>query len=281
MASRPPRPGGSALSGAPSLREALRRVRDAGGRSFVPYVTAGLAAVEPEVLLGLEAAGAHAIEVGIPFSDPVMDGPVIQEASRRALEAGTNPEEAFALVRDARDAGLGVPVAFMTYLNPILAEGTQRFLRLAAEASASGVIVPDLPVDEAGEWVSACADASVAPVLLAAPNSSTDRLRLIAERSDGFVYCVSTFGVTGSRAALSGSARGVVDALRPLTRTPLLAGVGVSTPEQAGEACGFADGVVVGSALVAPMLDGDLDGMLASARAFSEAVATAGTAGAG
>jgi tryptophan synthase alpha chain len=170
----------------------------------------------------------------------------------------------------------GIPVAFMTYLNPILAEGTERFLRLAAAASASGVIVPDLPVDEAGEWLSACADASVAAVLLAAPNSSADRLRVIAERSDGFVYCVSTMGVTGSREALSGSARGVVDALRPLTRTPLLAGVGVSTPEQAAKACGFADGVVVGSALVAPMLDGDTAGMLESARAFGAAVAAAG-----
>jgi tryptophan synthase alpha chain len=242
----------------------------------VPYVTAGLAGVEPDVLLRLEAAGADAVEVGIPFSDPVIDGPVIQEASRRALEVGTTPMDAFALVRAARDSGLGIPVAFMTYLNPILAEGTERFLQLAAAASASGVIVPDLPVDEAGDWLSACAEAFVAPVLLAAPNSSADRLRMIAERSDGFVYCVSTMGVTGSREALSGSARGVVDALRPLTRTPLLAGVGVSTPEQAAEACGFADGVVVGSALVAPMLDGDTAGMLASARAFGAAVAAAG-----
>jgi tryptophan synthase alpha chain len=256
-----------------SLAAALARARAGGRKAFVPYATAGLAGVDAGLLTGYQEAGAHAIEVGIPFSDPVMDGPVIQEASGRALEAGTTPSDAFALVRDAREAGLSVPVAFMTYLNPVLAEGVDAFLAGAVGCGASGVIVPDLPVDEAGEWLAACAAREVAPVLLAAPNSAPERLTAIAASSRGFVYCVSTFGVTGSRDRLSGSAEPVVESLRELTDTPLLVGVGISTVPQAEEACRFADGVVVGSALVEPMLDGDRDETLRRARAFGSALA--------
>jgi tryptophan synthase alpha chain len=258
-----------------SLADALSRVRASGAKAFVPYATAGLAGVDAALLLGYEAAGADAIEVGIPFSDPVMDGPVIQEASGRALEAGITPADAFALVRAARDGGLTVPVAFMTYLNPILAEGTEAFLDAAVAGGASGVIVPDLPVDEAGDWVAACGARDVAPVLLAAPNSPPERLAEIAAASRGFVYCVSTMGVTGSRQELSRSAEAVVGGLRPLTDMPLLVGVGISTPNQATAAIRFADGVVVGSALVEPMLAGDREETLTRARSFGAALAFA------
>jgi tryptophan synthase alpha chain len=254
------------------LDAALARVRASGGKAFVPYATAGLEGVDAALLVGYQQAGADAIEVGIPFSDPVMDGPVIQEASGRALAAGTSPAGAVALVRAARDAGLTVPVAFMTYLNPILAEGTDAFLDAAAASGVSGMIVPDLPVDEAGEWVAACDARDVAPILLAAPNSTPERLARIAAASRGFVYCVATFGVTGSRRELSGSAEVVVAGLRPLTETPLLVGVGISTPEQATAACRFADGVVVGTALVEPMLSGDREETLARAGAFGAAL---------
>ncbi len=250
------------------LREALPALRAGGGKAFVPYVTAGLAWVDAALLRGLEAAGADAIEVGIPFSDPVMDGPVIQEASRRALEAGATPARALALVREA---GLGIPVAVMTYLNPVLAYGERRFLDDATAAGVSGAIVPDLPVDEAGGWVERCRGAGVAAVFLAAPNSSPTRLVAVASASEGFVYCVSTYGVTGAREDLAASARSVVDAVRPLTDTPLLVGVGVSTPEQAREACAFADGVVVGTAIVEPLLRGRPDETLERARAFRAA----------
>jgi tryptophan synthase alpha chain len=201
-----------------------------------------------------------------------MDGAVIQEASRRALEAGTTPDDAFALVRDARAAGLSIPVAFMTYLNPVLAVGGERFLEDGADCGGSGMIVPDLPVDEAASWLDACAERDVAPVLLAAPNSSPERLRVIAAGSRGFVYCVATLGVTGSREQLSASAEAVVSALRPMTKTPLIVGVGISSPEQAAAACVFADGVVVGSALMEPMLAGDRQETLARANAFGERV---------
>lgn len=256
-----------------ALEDRLRRVRDEGGRSFVPYVTAGFPGVDAGLLRALQEAGADALEVGIPFSDPVMDGPVIQEASRRALEAGATPERALSLVREA---GLEVPVAVMTYLNPVLAVGRERFAAAAAEAGVSGVIVPDLPVDEAGEWLDACAGAGVAPVLLAAPNAGPERLEAIGRMGAGFVYCVSTLGVTGARDELSASADGVVASVRPFTDLPLLVGVGISTPEHAARACSFADGVVVGTAIVEPLLRGDTAEALERARAFRTATRPGG-----
>jgi tryptophan synthase alpha chain len=251
-----------------ALATRLLDVRSAGAKAFVPYVTAGLRGVDRDLLRSLEDAGADAIEVGIPFSDPVMDGPVIQEASRRALEGGSTLTGVFELVAGAV---LGIPVAVMTYLNPVLAYGEERFVREARDAGIAGAIVPDLPVDEGDDWIGRCRDAGVAPVFLAAPNTSDDRLAQVAKASQGFVYCVSTFGVTGSREGLAGSAHEVVERLRLLTETPLLVGVGISTPEQAADACTFADGVVVGSSLVKPLLEGDRDGALTLAKAFRRA----------
>lgn len=251
------------------LERALRDRRDAGGRAFVPYVTGGLEGVDASLLRGLAEAGADAIEVGIPFSDPVMDGGVIQEASSRALARGARLGDVLATVREA---ALDVPIALMTYFNPVLRRGVDAFLAEAAEAGVAGAIVPDLPVDEAEELGRAGRAAGVAPVMLAAPGSSAERLRAIATAAGGFVYCVSTYGVTGERASLSGTAEGVVSALRPLTDLPLLVGVGIGTPEQAAEACRFADGVVVGSALVRHLLAGHPASALDLARAFRVAI---------
>jgi tryptophan synthase alpha chain len=251
------------------LAPALAGVREAGAKAFVPYVTAGCRGVDAALLRALRDAGADAAEIGIPFSDPVMDGPVIQEASRRALTAGTTPQDAMALVADS---AVDIPVVVMTYLNPVLARGETTFLTEAVASGVAGAIVPDLPVDEAGGWIEGCRSTGVAPVFLAAPNSSPERLAQVAEASEGFVYCVSTLGVTGSRHELAGSARGVVEAIRPLTQKPLLVGVGISTPEQAAAACEFADGVVVGSALVRCLLEGDRDGMLRLADKFRSAI---------
>ena len=251
------------------LEVALRKRRDSGGRAFVPYVTGGLDGVDGDLLRRLAAAGADAIEVGIPFSDPVMDGGVIQEASRRALEAGTRPTD---VLRTIGDATVDVPVAVMTYFNPVLRHGVGAFLDAASDAGVGGVIVPDLPVDEADDVAEACRSVGVAPVVLAAPGTSADRLRAIAGLAGGFVYCVATYGVTGEREALSGTASELVEALRPLTDLPLLVGVGIGTPEQAAEACRFADGVVVGSALVRHLVAGDPDAAIRLAEAFRAAV---------
>jgi tryptophan synthase alpha chain len=198
-----------------------------------------------------------------------MDGPVIQEASKRALDAGATPIRVLATIADA---GLETPVAVMTYLNPVLAAGEDRFLAAAVDAGVSGVIVPDLPVDEAGDWTERCARAGVASVYLAAPGTSTERLGEIASASCGFIYCVSTYGVTGEREEVSATAEELVAALRPLTASPLLVGVGIGTPDAAKAACRFADGVIVGTALVRPMLDGDASRAIDLAREFRAAI---------
>jgi tryptophan synthase alpha chain len=254
------------------LEATLRARRDGGGRAFVPYVTGGLPGVDADLLRGLEEAGADAVEIGIPFSDPVMDGGVIQEASRLALDEGTRPVDVLAMVKEA---GLSIPVAVMTYFNPVLRRGPGDFLAEAAQAGVSGAIVPDLPVDEADDWIRACSKASVAPVLLAAPGSTPERLMSIAASAGGFVYCVATYGVTGERERLAGTAEELVRALRPLTDLPLLVGVGIGTPAQASEACGFADGVIVGSALVRRLVDGDPEGALTMAGEFRTAIGPA------
>jgi len=250
------------------LEPTLRRRIDAGGRAFVPYATGGLPEVTPEFLRGL-AAGADAIEVGVPFSDPVMDGPVVQEASKRALEAGANLGSVLDLVAEA---GLRIPVAVMTYLNPVLAMGTAEFLGRAAGSGVSAVIVPDLPIDEADEWCGEASEQRIETVFLAAPGTAAERLGTIARNARGFVYCVSTYGVTGERGELSGTAEELVTALRPLTDRPLLVGVGIGTPEQATAACAFADGVIVGTALVRPVLEGRPDEALDLAARFRAAI---------
>jgi tryptophan synthase alpha chain len=253
----------------PDLEEALQARLDAGGRCFVPYVTGGLRGVTPDVLRALQDMGADAIEVGIPFSDPVMDGPVIQLASAAALRDGATVASVLELIGSAT---LTVPVAVMTYLNPILAFGLDRFVDAASRHGVGGVIVPDLPVEEAEDWLNMTGRAGLAGVLLAAPGSSKERLAEIGTASRGFVYCVSSYGVTGDRKTLAGTARELVAGLRPITDRALLVGVGIATPEQAAAACAFADGVVVGTALVRKLLEGDAQGCLALAEAFRASI---------
>jgi len=252
------------------LEPALRKRLGAGGRAFVPYVTGGFPGVDPELLRELQDVGADAIEVGIPFSDPVMDGGVIQETSRVALGAGATPAS---ILHTIEEAALDVPVVVMTYVNPVFRLGFDAFLGVAAEAGVAGAIVPDLPIDESAEWIAACERHLVAAVQLAAPGTASDRLAAIAAGSSGFVYCVATYGVTGAREALAGSARELVQRLRPLTDLPLLVGVGVGTPEQGAEVASFADGAIVGSALMARLLEGNRAGLIDSARAFRGALA--------
>jgi len=188
---------------------------------------------------------------------------------RLALEGGTRPAD---VLETIQQASLAIPVVAMTYYNPVLRPGEDAFLEAASAADVRGVIVPDLPVDEAGDWIERCERRGVAPVFLAAPGSSTERLRSIAAAARGFVYCVATYGVTGERQRLAETARGVVDALRLLTDVPLLVGVGVGTPEQAAEACTFADGVIVGSAIVRHLLTGERDEALRLASAIRAAI---------
>jgi tryptophan synthase alpha chain len=171
-----------------------------------------------------------------------------------------------------REASLDIPVALMTYVNPVLRRGVEVFLDEARQARVSGMIVPDLPVDEAVAFDEACAERDLDAVLLAAPGATPARLAEIARRARGFVYCVATYGVTGARAELGTSAQQLVEALRPHTDLPLLVGVGIATPAHAQEASVFADGVIVGSALMSRMVDGDPQGMLDLVRGFRDAL---------
>jgi tryptophan synthase alpha chain len=236
-----------------ALEKALRQRRDAGHKLLVPYVTGGLGRDWLEVVQALGAAGADAIEIGIPFSDPAMDGPVIQQASAEALSAGATPSGIIAALAKA-DAG--VPLAVMTYYNIVFRAGHRRMASTLADAGVSAAIVPDLPLEELDGWGDEADLAGIETVLLVAPSSPEARLRAICARSRGFVYGVGVMGVTGERATLGESALGVAARCKDATDTPVLVGVGISNPEQAREVVAIADGVVVGSALVHRLLKG-------------------------
>jgi tryptophan synthase alpha chain len=240
---------------ASSLEATLRAARGRGRKLLVPYVTGGLGADWVEVLEAVAAAGADAIEVGFPFSDPMIDGPVIQEASRQALAGGATPASVLAGIAAARSE-IGVPIAVMTYYNLIARAGDARMASSMAAAGVAGAIVPDLPVDELGPWAEAAAAAGVETVLLAAPTTPDERLARIAARCQGFLYAVGVMGVTGERDSLAGSAAVIARRCKQVTDLPVLVGVGVSNAEQARQACAVADGVVVGSALVRRLLEG-------------------------
>ena len=235
------------------LEATLTARRDAGHKLLVPYVTGGM---DDEWLLTVEAlagAGADAIEVGIPFSDPMIDGAIIQEASLRALRRGTTPD---GILADLSRVDVGVPLVVMTYYNVIYRAGHDRIAGLMAESRVAGAIIPDLPLEELGPWVRAADRADVASVLLVAPSTPPGRIGAVCRRSRGFVYAVGRMGVTGEQAVLADSARQVAERVVGATPLPVCVGIGVSTPEQAVAVCDVADGVVVGSALVRRLLEG-------------------------
>ncbi len=235
------------------LETHLRARRDAGRKLLVPYVTGGLGPTWCETVEATVAAGADAVEIGIPFSDPVMDGPTIQEASLRALQGGTTPT---GIINALGDLEIGVPLVAMTYYNVVFRTGHRRFARLLADNGVSGAVVPDVPLEELRDWSRAADDAGVATVLLAAPVTPDDRLVRICERSRGFVYGVSVMGVTGERQALAASAGVLAKRLKVVTDKPVLIGFGVSTPEHAVELASDADGVITASVLMRMVLDG-------------------------
>lgn len=231
----------------------LDAARGGGRKLLVPYVTGGFRADWPALLLAMVDAGADAIEVGLPFSDPMMDGPTIQEASLRALQRGTTPAS---VLSELRALDVPVPLVVMTYANLVLRAGTKRFASELAGAGVRGAIVPDLPLEESGEWEAQAAAAGVETVLLAAPVTPEPRLAVICERSRGFVYGVNLMGVTGERASLATTSSVLAKRLKALTDKPVIMGFGISGPEQAVAAAEHADGVVVASALMRAALDG-------------------------
>ena len=236
------------------LEKELRQSRERGRKLLIPYLMGGMTDDWAQTLAAVVAAGADAVEVGIPFSDPMMDGPVIQEAALQALGRGTVPE---AVLDGIARAEVGVPVAVMTYYNLVFRAGHRRMARSLAASGVSGAILPDLPIEEIGPWAVEADAAGIATVLLVAPSSPPERVARISERSRGFVYAVARMGVTGERVRLGGAAASVVERIRRCTDMPVCVGVGVSTAEQAAEVCAVADGVVVGSALVRRLLEAE------------------------
>lgn len=235
------------------LLEHLLALRSRGRKLLVPYLMACIpdSAGYPEALAAV-ASAADAVEVGLPFSDPLMDGPVIAGAGERVIRAGVGPLEALDLNGRIETAA---PRLVMTYYNPIHRIGEVAFCRRAAAAGMKGLIVPDLPVEESGSLRSAAAAEGLAWVSLVAPTSPPERVAAGAGVATGFVYAVSTLGVTGARSALAESAARVVEACRAATDLPVLVGIGVSTAEQAQDAARTADGVVIGSAVVRLVLE--------------------------
>lgn len=220
------------------------------GKAFIPFVTAGDPSLETteRLVLAMAEAGADLIELGIPFSDPVAEGPVIQQADERALSAGATTDRIFDMVRRLRE-NTDVPLAFMTYANPIFVYGAERFMRRCAECGVDAAIVPDLPFEEKDELAPACRAHDVKLISLIAPTSQA-RIAQIAREAEGFVYCVSSLGVTGVRSQITTDLSRMIAEVKAVRDIPCAIGFGISTPEQARDMAAVSDGVIVGSAIV-------------------------------
>jgi len=220
-------------------------------KAFIAYVTAGdpSPGVTASLVLALERGGADLIELGVPFSDPIADGPVIQRASDRALRAGMTMRKILEIVREIRRTS-EIPILLFSYLNPLLRCGFDALAKHWAEAGVDGVLMTDLCIEEAEDAVRRVRAQGLDTVFLAAPTSTDQRLRRVAEQSSGFIYLVSRTGITGEQASLSSSAASLTEKMRTLTSLPIAVGFGISTPEQVRVVGAIADGVVVGSAIV-------------------------------
>ena len=250
--------------------------REAAGPLLVPYAVGGYpdAATCLEILRVYADSGAGIVEIGIPFSDPLADGPVIQAASQAALRGGTRPTDVLDVAGEA--ALSGPPVVLLGYLNTILAYGADRFFARCRARGVAGIVVPDVPVEEAGDLQRSAQAHEVDIILLAAPTSTESRLARIAAAASGFIYCVSTTGVTGTRASLRADLPEFVERVRQHTDLPLAVGFGVSTPEQAGDIARYADGVIIGSRLVDLVAGSDSrEAALAGLRSFLKEAAKA------
>jgi tryptophan synthase alpha chain len=243
-------------TGIERLANLFNSVRSEQRAALLPYLTAGLPDADTSVALfeAMAEAGADGFEIGIPYSDPLMDGPVIAEAGARSLAAGTTLETAFDITRRVA-ASTGKPILLMTYTNPVLHHGVEAFARDAQASGASGLIVADLPVEESAPFLEATRSAGLGMALFAAPTTSETRLGLIADAKPAFIYGVASLGVTGERTSLSDRGRELADRIRSVTDVPLVMGVGISTPDQAAAAAENADGIIIGSALVRRVLD--------------------------
>jgi tryptophan synthase alpha chain len=240
------------MSGTGRIARHFEQLREKGEKALVAFVTAGdpLPDGTAEVVAALAEAGADVVELGIPFSDPLADGPTIQASSQRALNTGMTPPKVLEIVRQVREKS-DVPLVLMGAWNPILQYGVERFTQDAANVGVDGTIITDLTPEEAGAWKRVCDAAGLDTIFLLAPTSTTARMALVGKMASGFVYCVSRTGITGAREDVPADLPPLVEAIRARSDgTPVCVGFGISKPEQAAAICRFADGVVVGSRIV-------------------------------
>lgn len=236
------------------LDSVMAKVRTENRAALIAYIPAGFPSKSgcAKAIKALAAAGVDAIEIGFPYSDPVMDGPVIQEVAEISLKAGTNAADVFEALNVA--SGTGVAAVVMTYWNPIAKYGVDKFAQSIAENGGSGVITPDLTIEESDEWIAATQRSGINPIYVVAPSTKDERLRSVTAKTGGFVYAASMMGVTGTRSTVSSSASELVARVRTVTDLPISVGLGVSTREQAKSLAAYADGVIVGSAFIKLLL---------------------------
>jgi tryptophan synthase alpha subunit len=246
------------LNGKERIESAFEAAKKQGRAALVMFITSGypqLASTVP-LLKAITDAGADVIELGVPFSDPLAEGPTIQKSSHAALQAGTTPETCLKAVKEVRAAGVKTPILLMGYYNPILAMGLEEFCRRSAAVGVDGLIVPDLPTPEAGPLQASCDRHGLALVPLLALTSTDASIASACEHAAGFIYCVSVLGVTGARAQVNERVRGLVRRVRQHTSLPVVIGFGISTPQHVAEVAEYADGAAIGSALVNAIADG-------------------------
>ena len=245
------------MNGLEHIQQTFAALRSQERAALMPYFTLGYpdAKTSLAVIETIARSGADLIELGIPFSESLADGPTIQRSTQQALAQGMTVAGCLKLTGDLRRCGVRQPLMFMGYLNPLLSYGLARFVTDAAEAGADGLIVPDLPPEDAGELEGACQAHSLALVYLLAPNSTPERIDLVTSRSTGFIYLVSMTGVTGARDHLPPDLADFIRRVRLVTDKPLAVGFGISTPQQAAQVAELADGVIVGSALINAVSD--------------------------
>ncbi len=239
------------------IEQVFEDLRKTGGKALIPYIMAGDPSLEAtkKFVADLEKSGADIIEIGVPFSDPLADGPTIQRAAERSLQQGTTLKKVLGLVREIRQS-CRIPLILMTYFNPVFKLGVKRFIREAVRSGVDGVIIPDLIPEEAGELTGIAGRYGLDTVFLLAPTSTKERIRRVAGVSTGFIYYVSITGITGSKLSMDKAMKDTLDSVKRVSGKPVAVGFGISNPEEASRVARLADGVIIGSAIVKIIAEG-------------------------
>jgi tryptophan synthase alpha chain len=255
------------------IAQRFQQLKATGRSGFIAYLTAGCPDIGStlQAVSALEAAGADVIEIGIPFSDPMADGPVIQKAATLALQAGTTTHSVLDLVRTIRERSQ-IPLVIMTYVNSILTMGVEKFIHSFAQAGLDGIIVPDLPLEEAGLLAQVCQESGIDLIQLVAPTTTPERMTAICHKVQGFVYCVSNTGVTGVREIDYAGLSNMLNMVREATKVPLAIGFGIGTTTGAQQAAKHADAVIVGSAIMERLMDGGVEAANSFAKSIRKAL---------